>query len=148
MSRNDQIKQERRRRQDFSGKRMRLTVNESALDRENFAYRWVVNDPERLYQLTATDDWDIVPDRDNAVVTNGSGTGAEAAHDGGMGATGRPVRQVLLRKPKALHEEDKAQLQRRIDEKEDSAAHGNVDGGLGDHKYAGGQTTITRGSRT
>lgn len=117
MSRAQTINAERRRRNTdgLSGRRQRLAVDESKLDRENFTYRWVNDDSQRVYDLTTNDDWERVTDRDGAIKANGTGMGAEVATPAGVGDTGSPVRAVLLRKPKDWHDEDQAAKQRHID---------------------------------
>lgn len=119
MTRSQQIATERRRRNTdaLSGRRRRLSVDESKLDRENFEYRWVNDEPvsPRVYDLTTNDDWERVTDRDGALKADGTGMGAEVATPAGTGETGSPVRAVLLRKRKDWHDEDQAAKQRHID---------------------------------
>jgi hypothetical protein len=120
MSRADQITGERRRRDTsaLGGMRMRLAVNEAALDRANYEYRWVNDELNRVHDLTVNDDWEVVQDRDNAVKQGNTGAGAEVASYAGTGGGASPVRAVLLRKPKSYHDADKAAAQRQIDEME------------------------------
>lgn len=117
MSRSQQITAERRRRSSdtLTGRRRKLSVNEAALDRENFVYRWVNDEAggTRVYDLTTNDDWEVVSDREGKIRPNG--TGSEIATHAGTGDTGSPVRAVLLRKPKDWHEADQAEKQRHID---------------------------------
>lgn len=107
---------ERRRRNSdtLAGKRRRLALNEAALDRENFVYYLARNDQVEL--LTTQDDWDVVQDRDGQIKMNSAGSGSEVAIPAGQGATGAPVRHVLLRKPKKYQDEDAAVAQRRTEE--------------------------------
>lgn len=108
-------KAERRRRNSngLLGYRDRLAVDESLLDREKYAYRWINDEAGRIHQMTVQDDWEIVSDRDNA-----TGTGSELAEQVGSGEKGSPLRAVLVRKPKDYFDEDKREQQRRIDEQE------------------------------
>lgn len=109
-------KAERRRRNTdgLAGKRRRLSLNESALDRSTYAYYWARED--QLDSLTREDDWEIVPDRDGSVKQNSTGMGSEVSINAGIGATGAPERQVLLRKLKKYQDEDEALRMKRADE--------------------------------
>jgi hypothetical protein len=121
MSRNEQIKAERRRRNtdSLSGKRRRLAVNEAGLDRANFEYRWVNDEGTRLYQLTQQDDWEV---------------GAEVATPIGIGPEGAS-RAVLLRKPKAFYDADEQMKQRQIDETEAAIKGGATPGAAVENRY-------------
>lgn len=120
MARSDQITTQRRRRNTdaLGGKRRRLAVEESTLDRENFVYRFANDENGRLHQLTVNDDWDVVSDRDGEAKADSVGIGAEVAAYAGTRENGAPLRSVLLRKRKDLHEEDEAAKQRRVDDTE------------------------------
>jgi len=132
MSRADTIKQERRRRQsdELGGRRRKLS--HGPVDRENFAYRWVNDEGSRLHDLTKNDDWEVVSDRSGTLKADGTGTGAEVSAYVGMGEQGRPVRAVLLRKPKSWHNDDLMAEQRRIDETESAMRLGAAPGVDGD----------------
>lgn len=117
MSRTAEIKQERRRRQSdgLSGSRKRLHVDEKALDRENFVYRFVNDDGDRIHRLTKLDDWDIAPEASGGKSEEtATGTSIRA----GTKANGDALRTVLVRKRKEFAEADEAAKQRKIDEQE------------------------------
>ena len=136
-------KEDRRRRNSrgLSGYRDRLAIDESLLDRENFAYRWINDEPGRIHQMTVQDDWDIVSDRDNA-----TGTGSEMSEQVGSGVKGSPLRAVLVRKSKKYLDEDKAQRQRLIDEQEQGLTRGAAPGTDSANLYQPAtKTTISRG---
>lgn len=128
--RKDEIKQERRRRDpnQLSGRRQRLYVDESKLDRQNFEYRFVNDDGNRVHALTVNDDWEVVQDRDSA----NSAQGAQVKHLAGTKEGGASLEAVLLRKRKSYHDEDKAAGQRRIDETEKSLRSGAAPGATND----------------
>lgn len=109
-------KQERRRRNTdaLAGKRRRLSLNERALDKENYAYYWARDD--QIEMLTQEDDWEIVQDRDNKIKRNSNGMGADVSTHAGTSETGSGQRQVLLRKPRQYQDEDEAARMRRADE--------------------------------
>lgn len=115
MGRNDEIKQERRRRNSDSlaGTRRRLYVDPKMLDTEKYTYRWINDDATRIHDLTVNDDWDLVSDRQKA-----TGTGSEMASQVGSGPSGSPQRAVLVRKLKEYHDGDQAEKQRKIDVQE------------------------------
>lgn len=135
MSRNDQIKTERRRRNSdaLAGKRRRLAVNEDTLDRENFEYRWVNDDGARVQALSTQDDWDVVTDRGGATKEGVHSAKVETVV--GVGDRGSPVKAVLMRKPKTYYDEDEAAKQRRIDETEKAVKSGSSQGGNSENSY-------------
>lgn len=133
MTREAEVKEERRRRKsdDLSGRRLRLTVNEENLDRENFAYRFVNDVDGRLHNLTVLDDWEVVSDRSGTTKPDGASAGAEVSAQVGGG-----TKAILLRKPKKYYDEDYARAQRQIDETEKSLKAGNApDGGDSSGQY-------------
>ena len=126
MSRAETIKTERRRRDTdgLGGKRRKLAWDMSKADNENFVYRWVNDEGNRLHELTVSDDWEVVPDRSATLKADGTGMGAEIAVPVGVGEHGRPMRAVLLRKSKDWHNDDQMAAQRRIDEQEAAIKQG------------------------
>lgn len=132
MTREQQIKKERRRRdgQALSGKRRKLTVNEDMLDRENFEYRFANDTNDRLHQLTVQDDWDVVTDRSGDTKDDATGMGSAITMRAGGG-----VETVLLRKPKTFFNDDYEASQARIDETEAALKRGAVPNGDQDSTY-------------
>ena len=126
MSRAETIKTERRRRDTdgLGGKRRKLAWDTSKADNENFVYRWVNDEGNRLHDLTVSDDWEVVPDRSATLKADGTGMGAEIAVPVGVGEHGRPMRAVLLRKSKDWHNDDQMAAMRRIDEQEAAIKQG------------------------
>jgi hypothetical protein len=120
VSRGEQIKTERRRRNSaaLQGDRTRLALNMDQLDTANFEHRWVNDTGTRIYNLTQNDDYEIVTDRDGLARPDSAGVGSEIATVVDADKTGKAIRAVLLRKPKAYHDEDFALKQRAIDEQE------------------------------
>jgi len=115
---------EDRRNGGIGHRNMKLAVNEGALDRENFEYRWVNDDPMRVNALTQNDVWETVAGTDYRPDTEGT-----VSVMTGRGENGQPVQGYLMRKPKAYFEEDKAakreaieRKNRRIERAEDDAA--------------------------
>ena len=119
-TRAETTKQQRRRRdaEGLQGFRRRLHVSESELDRENFQYRFVNDIGGRVHDLTVKDDWEVVEDRSGSVRADTASAGSQVAVNAGVGENGRPVREILLRKPKVYYNDDYALSQRRIDEQE------------------------------
>lgn len=142
---------ERRRRNTdaLSGKRRRLGVNEAMLDRENYEYRWINDEGNRIFNLTKQDDWDVVPNTDGMVKPDGSGMGSETATPVGTGERGAPLRAVLVRKPKPLFDDDVQAQQRRIDETESGLRRGAVSGVEQEKSYvpSGGGISITHAGK-
>jgi hypothetical protein len=118
MSRGEQIKQERRRRNTdtLSGQRRKMALTER-LD-PAFEYRWANDEGTRLHELTVNDDYEVVQSRSGAMKPDGTGVGSEVAVPVGTGESGAQVRAVLLRKPKKYWNDDHEAKQRHIDELE------------------------------
>lgn len=148
-NRNAQIKTERRRRNGdhLSGRRVRLFVDENQLDREKYEYRWINDTGNRVYDLTKQDDWELVTDRDGLVrPQDGTAQGAEVSTLGGIGPKGAE-RMVLVRKPKAYHDNDARKKSDAIDDVEASMRTGRVPGAGVEAGYtpsADGRTPSTR----
>ncbi len=124
----------RRRSENFDGLDYRLHVPDEAKD-ERFVYRWINDEPGRLFQLTEQDDYDFVYDeriRTEAV-------GAEKNTDGGTrisrivgrSKTGEPLRAYLCRKLKEYYDEDNRKRMRQWRELTDQVEQGHVPGGQG-----------------
>jgi hypothetical protein len=114
-------KETRRRRQDMGLGRMR-TLDVVGDKDPNFEYRWVNDEPGRMYQLTQADDWDVVQQGELGKVhekDKGVGTGIERVVDKRTGK-----RAVLLRKKKDYYIADKAKEQASIDETEQGIRQG------------------------
>lgn len=140
----------RRRREDMTGTRgLKLAV--SGTKDPNYEYRWVNDDPGRMYSLTVADDWDPVKvgdlgeasDKDKNV-----GTVVERIVDKQSGK-----RAVLVRKPKDYYVADKAKEQAAIDDTEKAIQRGAVPGeaaeALGGHAYVPTSgINISSGGRT
>jgi len=138
MARSEQIKTERRRRtSNLSGRRRRLPLDETKLDRVNFAYRWANDDGMRIHDLTVNDDWEVVTDRGTM-----DGVGAETSLQVGVGTNGNLNRAVLLRKPRHLYDDDRKAAQRRIDDTEKGLVAGEVPGADNSGTY-GSNLSIT-----
>jgi len=137
MGRSDQTATERRRRNGdaLQGRRNRLHVDETQLDRENYEYRFVNDVPGRIHAFTVKDDWEMVPDRDNIVKADGIGAGTEVAAHAGIGPSGAPMRSVLLRKPRKYYDDDEAAKQRQIDAREAGLKAGQAEGASIENGY-------------
>ncbi|MEM7283309.1 MAG: hypothetical protein AAF438_16960 [Pseudomonadota bacterium] len=123
MGRSEEIKTERRRRRSDSitGRTKRLSVDESQLDRENYEYRFINDQKNRVHSMTVLDDWDVVDSKDARLV--------------GEGERGETIRALLVRKPKQYHKDDQAAKQRQIDEQEKAIKEGNTPSGSGEGQY-------------
>lgn len=124
--------QRRRRNTDMSGRNRRLSVNDAALDRENFTYRFINDDGSRVFDLTQNDDWDIV-ENDNVKADSNSTDGKVSAY-AGTDKRGSTVNTILVRKPKDLADEDEAAKRARNDEIIGSIKAGNVPGSGADEQ--------------
>lgn len=108
----EQERVRRRRRDDMGDGRLRNLAIAGTLD-DRYTYRWVNDDPGRIYKLNTLDDWDPVTtdelgerhDKDKGV-----GSNVERVVDR---TTGRKA--VLMRKLKEFYTADKAKEQTSID---------------------------------
>lgn len=130
MDRKAEVKKERRRRNSdaLQGKRRRLSVNESALDRDKYEYRWANDEGNRIFDLTEQDDWEVVPDRDGKVRAQTQGDGAKVSVPTGTGEKGATIHSVLLRKPRNYYNDDYRASQARIDDTESAMKQGVAPG--------------------
>jgi len=108
----EEERQRRRRRDDLTDGRHRKLAVDGELD-PNYVYRWINDDPGRVYNLTKQDDWDRVTedmlngpksDRDRQL-----GSGLERIVE----ASGK--RAILVRKRKDYYDGDKAKEQAFLD---------------------------------
>lgn len=134
----------RRRAASFDGLDYRLRVPDELKD-DRFIYRWINDEPGRLFQLTEQDDYDFVYDErirteaeDADKNTDG---GTRISRIVGRSKTGEPLRAFLCRKLKEYYEEDNRKRMRQWREVTDQVEQGVVPGGHGlfdqdpDHAY-------------
>lgn len=123
----EKVRAARRRRKGLGGaSNMKLTLPEEKLDRKKFNYRWAKGEPQRIAQLTQYDDYDVVHDESLAEADKQAGLGIHPERFGGRDEQGKPYNMVLLRKPKELYEEDEAEKQKMVDEREAPLLRGVV----------------------
>lgn len=115
-TRSDEVRQQRRRRDDVTidgGQRLKLAIPpeiEARLKAEGRVPRWGNDDGNRMVNLTKHDDYDKVP-------------GIAPIH---VGTTkeGKPIKAHLLSKPAAFIAEDKAKLEARRKQTEQALLRG------------------------
>lgn len=93
----------------------RLGVRKSALDLEQFAYRWINDNPARIQAMTEEDDWDLVPNDGDEVKKDAAATGNAVSQVVGLHPDGSPKLAYLCRKPKTFFEEDQKERQAQLD---------------------------------
>lgn len=119
----------RRRKGAVGQKRRKLAVNEDALDRKNFSYRFVNDTGNRVHDMTVNDDWEVVPQAGKSVKEDGTDLGSSVSTVVGKDNNGQPIRGYLLRKPLEWFEEDKAASQAALDEQMKAIKRGRTPGG-------------------
>lgn len=143
----EEVRRERRKKPgqvSLSG--IKLSVDESKLDRNRYQYRFVNDKADRVRQLHAVD-WDIAPEMAKED-TNSLGTTTTAI--GGVTEKG-PYNMVLMRKEKDWFEADQKEKMRPLDEMDKAILRGQT--GLagqelkGEGVYTPGQNVIERVSR-
>jgi hypothetical protein len=126
---------------------LKLTVDETRLDRNNYHYRFVKDDPNRIRQLGARD-YDIAPE---SAKEDSNSLGTMTSALGGVNEEGRPYNMVLMRKHSVLHEDDLKEKQKPLDEIDEAIRRGQT--GLpgqelkGSGVYTPGQNSIERVTR-
>lgn len=144
----EQVQQQRRRRRDNLGGTMKKLAIHGDLDRENYEYRWINSD--RIYRMTAEDDWDIVTKAGEGVsLANPAETELGACVSRGLAGKddqGEQRRVYLCRKPKELFVQDRAEKQRKLDEL-DAAIRGGGFDPTGEMRKAGGEFYTPGGRR-
>lgn len=113
----------RRRRDDLGDGRLRNLAVYGTMD-PDYEYRWINDDPGRVFNLTKRDDWDVVSEDmlgERHEKDKGVGTGVERIVDRSSGK-----RALLVRKRKDYVLEDRAKAQRRLDELEQEIKRGVV----------------------
>jgi hypothetical protein len=119
-SRVEATKKARRRRSDsFDGLDYRLHVPEDLKD-PRYTYRWINDEPGKIFQATEQDDWDFVYDErirtegDGAQKNTGEGT--RISRVVGRSKTGEPLRAYLCRKLQEYFDEDNRKRHRKWQE--------------------------------
>jgi hypothetical protein len=122
-TRAETVRQERRRKPgSIANPGIKLSVDESRLDRNTYHYRHVNDVGNRVAQLEAQD-YDIV--RDGEVKPDGAGLGSVPTTHGGIDDSGKPYGMVLMRKRKDWFEADQKEKQKPLDEMEQAIRRGN-----------------------
>lgn len=120
-TRAEEVRQERRKKPgSLEHLGMKLGVNEAALDRETYKYRWVNDKDNRVQQLTA-EDWDVAPEQ---AATQGDGAGTVQSKVVGTIA-GKPYSGVLMRKRKDWFIEDRKSKQAELDVVDEAIRRGD-----------------------
>lgn len=125
----------RRRREDsFNGLDYRLFVPEELKD-SMYVYRWINDEPGRLFQATEQDDYDFVHDErirtEEAGSHKNTDTGTRISRIVGRSKTGEPMRAFLCRKLKEYYEEDNRKRHEHWRQVTDQVEMGLVPGGGG-----------------
>lgn len=140
-------KEERRERRmkpgDLVNPSVKLTLNEDALDRDTFEYRWVNDTPGRIAHMKRMD-YDIVSDE--AVKTDGNGAGTVPTVHGGTGDDGKPYGMVLMAKYKDWHQDDQKRKQAALDQMDANIRRGTAHRASGENDLAEDGVTYTPGT--
>lgn len=124
---------ERRRRKNGVQAAGRLGVDQSKLDFDKFAYRWINDEPGRLVTKTKNDDWDMIPQAGEK--EDNTDLGGMISIVVGTLPDGSPKRAYLCRKRKDFYEEDRADAQKALDEQLEQLRRGNDASGKAQSDY-------------
>lgn len=107
---------ERRRKKRTTVHGTRLGVSISDEDLAKYEFRWINDEPARIFQKTKEDDWDIVSQSGGIVKEDSDDLGQAVSKVVGAGANNVPMKAYLCRKPKAYYEADKRSKAEALDE--------------------------------
>lgn len=105
-NRAEAVQTERRRRKEF-GLKGRTRLGQPVPDDPNFVHRWVNDAPGRVQQMIE-EDWDLVTRSETVADERETSAGTLHERHTGTDKAGKPVRGVLMRKPRDYYEHDKA----------------------------------------
>ena len=143
-TRADEVRQVRRRKRGkTSHTGIKLSLNEDALDRKTYQYRFAADNGNRV-QILEAQDWDVVSD--SSAKADSTGLGSVPTAHAGIDDTGKPYGHVLMKKRKDWFDSDKAEQQARLDKVDEAIRLGNTAGqgielkGPGVYTPGGGNT--------
>ena len=120
----EEVRRERRRRNDLDDEsNAPLAVNHKYLDHSNYEYRFINDIPGRMQKMY-DQDWDKV--EDPRVKADANSEGAAIRKLVGANKDGSPLYSYLCRKPKWMHEEDRARKMKSVDETEAALKRGQT----------------------
>jgi len=122
-SKDHQTKERRKQRGGGELTGQRLGVPKSMLDLSRFRYRWINDDPARIFTKTKEDDWDIVCN--DGSVADSADLGKAVSKVTGLMADGKPLVSYLCRKPKTYFDEDQAVKSAELDRQMMELRRGN-----------------------
>lgn len=128
-----ETERKRRRKRGSGVTGQRLGVNSNLLDHSKFVYRWINDDPARIYAMTNEDDWDLV--KDPSVKDDNTDLGSAVSIVVGTNAEGKGKRAYLCQKLKTFFDEDQAAKQADLDEQLDQLMRGNSRSGEAQGDY-------------
>ncbi len=108
--------QARRKRESITGDGLKLGIDLSAYDTENFVYRWVNGDEVRMLNMTQNDDYDVVMKDGLTATPDTADLGNAVSRFAGRNGNGSALKTYLCRKPRKFYEADQKKKQTDIDE--------------------------------
>ena len=120
----EEVRTRRRNPGSVQDRGLKLSVPKDQLD-PNFTYRWANDDQNRLHNLTAEDDYDIVSDPRHEIKPDADSDGTPIAKLVGT-ADGRPMKGYLLRKPTKYYKADRKEAQKPVDELDEQIRAGLI----------------------
>lgn len=124
---------ERRRRKDMSvNAHLRFSIPDHLRDDKRYRYHWFVDRPGRLESKTKQDDWDFVEEPEIAGDGRQTGAGTRIERHAGVDKFGNPQRAFLAKKLREYDDADKADAQKRLDERMTAIKRGKTPGETGD----------------
>jgi len=111
-----EVEQQRRRRRKAHGGVKNLGVDESLLDHDKFAYRWINDADVRMIQKTKYDDWNVMTQNGGELKEDATDFGNAVSKYTGVKKDGSPQVSYLCRKPRQWYEEDQTEKQTELDE--------------------------------
>lgn len=111
----------------------RLAVNQSALNFEKYAYRWINDSPARMHSKTKEDDWDVV--MNVGVKEDSADLGNAVRQVVGTNKDGSPLYAYLCRKPRSYFDQDQKDKHAELDRQLAELRRGNDASGAAQSDY-------------
>ncbi len=121
-TRADEVRQQRRKKPgQVANVGIKLAVDENALDRGTYHYRFARSTGGRIQSLTAND-YDIAPE---GAKSDGNSLGTVNSVHGGVDDAGKPYDLVLMRKRQDWFEADQKEKMQPLDEMDEAIRRNN-----------------------
>lgn len=138
----------RRRSPDIELSSKRLGVPMSWLNLEEFRYRFINDEPGRLYAMTQEDDWEFAPSGEQKMDEQSVTQGDAVSRVVGVHPDGKPMLAYFCRKRRDWYDEDQREKRKTLDEHEQQLQRGASRAGDAQSDYIPNDGISMSGGRT